>query len=379
MKHDRINEHQLQEMIQALPEKDVPAGLTERIMTEIYSPKQSFGQKISNLLTGSFAFNVQPLRLAGALSLLAFVFWIGLTLGGHTTAPVDSAQNISNRLIIEPENGEANFLIGRGLLAAGQWEQAVPYLQQASLLVPKNPEYALWEGVALGKLGNKSGELEKYKKTVDRHPSYVPARLYLGHTLLENRQPEAALVEYNQVLALAPDAGTALYNRALAYQLLGQKEQEAAAWREYLQLHRTGTWAYRAVEHLNEIGDFTFRSYQIGFRRIISNQELLLGTDSTARQREIDFLADSFRQATGNVLNIIVFQAGNTSLAGKHARDLKYSLSDHLNGTLSKNVNISWFGQPEKVRSASGKEFPLQKSLLIFSKPQTQNPEEKTI
>ena len=86
---------------------------------------------------------------------------------------------------------------------------------------------------------------------------------------------QAALAEYNRVLALAPDEGTALYNRALAYQLLDQKNKEADAWKEYLRSHRTGIWAYRAAEHLNELGDFTYRSYQIGFRRVILNQKLL--------------------------------------------------------------------------------------------------------
>jgi len=160
---------------------------------------------------------------------------------------------------------------------------------------------------------------------------------------------------------------------------MGQKKQEAAAWKEYLLLHRTGTWAYRAVEHLNELGEFTFRSYQIGFRRIIFNQELLLGSDSPARQREIDFVTDSFTQASGNVLNIIVFQANDLTLAGRQARNLKYFITDNLATATDKSVNISWFGQPEIVHAASKKQFPLQKGLLIFSTPQVQKIKEETI
>ena len=376
MTQDQFNEQQMQTMIHALPQRDVPAGLTERIMTGIFSPKQTFGHKVAGLLTGSFTLNVQPLRLAGAFCSLALVFWLGITIGDHGIDTTDDGKETPSLPAIVSTNSEANFFIGRGLLAAGQWEKAVPFLQQASLLVPENPEYRLWEGVALGKQGNKEGEREVYKKTIRRHPGYVPARLYLGHNLLENGQHDAALAEYNRVLAIAPDERTALYNRALAYQLLGQKEQEAAAWREYLISQRTGIWAYRAVEHLNELGDFTFRSYQIGFRRIILNQKLLLGMNSPARQRENDLLADAFTQASGNLLNIVVFQADDIIRAGKQARDLKYFITDNLAG---KSVNISWFGQPESVHTASGKQFPLPKSLLIFSKPQAQNTKEKTI
>ena len=79
------------------------------------------------------------------------------------------------------------------------------------------------------------------------------------------------------------------------------------------------------------------------------------------------------------MLNIIVFQANNTPLAARQARSLKYFVSDFLAETANKRVNISRFGQPEKILSTAGKQVSLQEGLLVFSKPQMQILEEERI
>lgn len=379
MKNDQFNDECLKEMIQALPDREVPVGLNRRIMAEISLREQTFGRKVVQFLTSSFTLDFQPFRLAGAACLLVFIFWLGLITGDNRDVQDDSVKDPFSSLEHALKNAEASFYLGRGLLAMGQADEAVHFLRKASRLVPDNPEYTLWEGVALGKVGNKKDEQDRYSQTLDRHPGYVQARLFLGHTLLENGQADAALEEYSRVLLLQPDAIAALYNSALAYQLIGQEQKEAEAWKKYLQLHRTGSWAYRAVEHLNELGDFTYRIYQIGFRRVVFNQELLLGPDSINRQREINFLSSIFHNASGDVLELVAFQSGNAALANDRVMSLKDCILEDLGGETRKRVSVSWFAQPEEVHSLSGKTFTLSRSLLIFSKPQVEKPEEKTI
>jgi len=356
-------------MIRQLPEREVPAGMAQRIMGEVSAEDRRLSRRMVRWLTGSFPIRVQPLWLAGAASVLALVFWLGLTVGSHTSVVEHPNTDTPGTLIFQTTDAQASFLIGRGLLAAGFWEESIPYLQQASLLGPENPEYVLWEGVALGKTGDRVGEGNRYRRALDLHPEYVPARLYLAHVLLESGQADAALAEYSHVLELAPDDETALYNRALAYQLLGENNRAADAWKEYLDTYRSGVRAFRAVLHLNELGDFTYRSYQIGFRKAILNQELLLGVDGAGRQEEIILLADLFSKSTGSILEIVVFQDKDTQQAGTQARLLKHQISDHLSVEEGKSVNISWFGQPERLRTPTGKQFLLQEGLLVFSKP----------
>lgn len=379
MNQDNISEQRLREMLRQLPGREPPDGLAARIMTEIDSPSRSLRRKITGLLTSTLTFHVQPLRLAAAGGVLALAFWLGLTVGGHRSGSGVESEEVLFALEGFPRSGEANYLIGRGLLAEGQWDEALSFLRRAAVLAADNPEYALWTGVALGKKGDLEMEREVYRQTVSRYPDYVPARVYLGHNLLESGLAAEALEEYERVLALAPDRESALYNRGLAGQELGDRSLEAAAWKEYLDRTRTGKWAYRAVAHLNALGDYTYRVYQIGHRRIIFNQNLLLGLDTKERRQEIALLATTFAQASGDVLNLVVFLADDALRAESRARDLQKSIAGDLDGHAGKKIRISWFGEPERVNTASGEAHALDEGLLMFCTPQVQQTGEKMI
>jgi tetratricopeptide (TPR) repeat protein len=379
MNRDNGSDQRLREMLRELPGREPPSGLAGRIMAEIDAPPESLGRKIAGLLTRAFPRNVRPMRAASLCGVVLLAFWLGMTAAGHRSHTGGGTGNGVSPLAGLARSGEANYFLGRALFAEEQWEEAAEYLRRAAELTGDNPEYALWAGVALGKLGDREREREMYRQTVSRHPDYVPARMYLGHTLLESGEAAAALEEYSRVLALVPDEEVALYNRALAVRELGDREQASAAWKEYLRLNRTGKWAYRAVEHLNALGDFTYRGYRIGHRRIIVNQGLLLGPDSEARRREIVFLSSAFAQATGEVLNLVVFQAGDPAQAGIMARELQYLLDGSLDGQAGKRIDISWFGEPEQVRTASGEGHVLREGLLLFCIPQVNQTGEKMI
>jgi len=378
MARGKITEEQLHNMLRELPEQDVPSGLAAQIMAAIITARPTYLQKVTALLTRPFTLQIHPLRTVAFFGTLLLVFCLGITIGEirnkyarPPAEPITSATPLPS--------AEANYLVARELLAAGYWEEAVPFIHQANLLEPGNPEYGLWKGVALGKKGDAELEREIYRETVRQHPDYLPAHLYLAHNLLENGQPEAALEEYNRVLALSPSLGEALYNRALSYRIMGNKELQAGAWKEYLASNRTGKWAYRAVEHLNALGDFTYRSYQVGLRKIILNQHLLLSPDVEKQQEEIDFLARTFAKASGNILNLVVFLADEHLRAREQANMLLQTLADSLGHNPEKKIVISWFGEPETVQTPSGDELALKEGLLIFCTPQEDRTGEEMI
>ncbi|MDW7773493.1 MAG: tetratricopeptide repeat protein [Desulfobulbaceae bacterium] len=379
MEQRKFDEQQLQKMLHALPDRKVPDDLADRIMAEIRKPGNKAGSLFNRLLNASLTFDVRPVRLAGSLCTLAAAFWLGLIFGDYSSDRSHIEDPAPAFSPLASENAEAAHLMGRSLLEDGRAQQAITFFRQASLIAPQNPEYALWEGVAFGRNSDKEREQEVYKKIIRRYPRYLPARIYLGHSLLETGQLEAALAEYSRILALYPEEATALYNRALTCQLMDDRELEAAAWKEYLRLHRNGKWAYRAVEHLNALGDFTYRSYQIGYRKIILNQDFLLAMDAAVQQREIDLLAASFAQSSGNVLHLVVFQADDADLAGKTAMQLHNLVSGNMGGTTDKKIQISWFGNPENVYSSSGMQYQLPEGVLVFSQPQVHQTGEKMI
>lgn len=366
-------------MMQELPEKDVPQNLHDSIMKVITAQKKPFRDRVFSFLRTSLTIKIQPLRLAGAIIVLAAVFWLGLLTGNHFPGPIDKSGNVFDGLPVTSDNAEAHYLMGRGLLTGGQPAQAVHFFEQAYLLDSSNPEYALWEGVALGKQENQLKEREIYQRIIRRHPEYLPARLYLGHNLLEAGLLPEALREYTNVLNLYPREEAALYNKALTLQLMNKPEQETVAWKEYLRVNREGKWAYRAVGHLNQLGNFSYRTYQIGYRKIILNQNDLLGEDTVARQREIDILVRSFANSPGNELNLILYRLDDAERAEAKAIRLRNQLYRALDGRKVKKIQISWFGTAERIRSEAGKQNILPEGILIFSQPEVQQSKEKMI
>jgi tetratricopeptide (TPR) repeat protein len=371
-----MDEDRLRQMLRDLPDREAPPDLADRIMAEIGRPRKKTGSFFSRLLASSFTIRVRPFRIAAALCTLAVFFWLGFTTGSRGP---DFHYQDDAALNAALENARANHLVGRGLLEDGRARQALPYLRRASLLAPRNSEYALWEGVAVGRQSDRERERAIYRQIIDRSPGYVPARLYLGHNLLEEGRLEEALAEYNRVLAMSPGEETALYNRALVYRLMQSPDLEAAAWKEYLFVNRQGKWAYRAAGHLNSLGDFTYRSYQVGFRRIILNQDLLLGDDTDGQLREAELLAAEFLRSSGSTLHVIVFSAGHSGQAEETALHLRSILAERMPSRTGKNIEASWFGKPESVKLPSGRQHLLPEGLLIFSQPRMQQPEEKAI
>ena len=123
-------------------------------------------------------------------------------------------------------------MVGRGLLQAdNSEEQALAFLQRASLLEPQNPEFAYWEGVGHWANGNQEEERTSYLRGLGADPQSVPLLINLGHNYLSDKNYNEALDAYRAVLALSPGEPVALYNSGLIYRALNQVPEEMNSWR----------------------------------------------------------------------------------------------------------------------------------------------------
>jgi tetratricopeptide (TPR) repeat protein len=79
--------------------------------------------------------------------------------------------------------------------------------------------------------GNPAEALKRMRESADLQDKVgqgevdIPAREMLADMLLESSQPEQALVEYRQALALSPNRFNGLYNAGMAAEALGDKAQ----------------------------------------------------------------------------------------------------------------------------------------------------------
>ncbi len=287
-----MNESDTEKLInrlQQLPEFEPPSNLIDEVMKRIEPIRPSLWQRLLTYLAMERHITLRPVPLFAAAMLVTGGFWLGRVTDTNRAQPANQGEqiNVAEKAL---ENPQARFLAGRGLMAAGLVEEALPLLQKASISAPDNPEYAYWEGLCFWANGMPEKERSSYMRGIGSSPDTIPLLLNLGHNLLEQRELDDSLVQYSKVLAIAPREQTALYNSGLIYNLQQDSPNETTAWKTYLHYYRSGKNSFRAVKRLNNLNDFTYRTYQLGKRKIILSQAALLGkfpTDDLHHEVEI--------------------------------------------------------------------------------------------
>lgn len=361
---------ELEQLLRRAKERDVPPGLCLQIMNQIDTAPPVSPVKARAWWNRICTVRFQPFKLATAMVAASAIFWLGTVTGPMLSRPVASIPAPAGLEAII-SNARANYLIGRGLLTAGEKDRAMKFLQAAVMQEPGSAEFEYWQGVAYSTLGNREKERQSYQRLLKEQPDYLPALLNLGHNFLESGSSPEALQQYEQVLQLNPAEQTALYNRGLAYLQQGDHEKARWAFEQYLVQYRTEKWAYRTVDHLQELGNFDYRVYQVGNNRVICNQRILLGPELPARQLELEQLAGWLKKAPASELHLVVYYQGDKEKGKLIAGDLRRQLVAVMGKSQAIPIRISWFDEPEQTSSAGGRTAQLPQGLLIFTQPST--------
>lgn len=253
-------------------------------------------------------------------------------------------------------------------MAAGLVAEALPLFEKATVDTPDNPEYAYWQGLCFWANGMPEKERSSYLRGVVASPDNVPLLINLGHNLFEQGELHAAKLQYDKVLAIAPQDDEALYNRGLISHLLQDYENEKNAWKSYLHYYRSGKKSFRAVERLNNLNDFTYRAYQLGNRKIILSPSALLNIFPMGEiSRELEILARGMKNDPTLQVDLVVFQENDELAAKTKAILLKKNILAILGKKESKRVRLSWFGEKETLQTPGGTHH-LPESLLLFGR-----------
>jgi tetratricopeptide (TPR) repeat protein len=341
----------------------------DQVLTAHHS--KSLAERIRQWWQAFWSFRLQGLSLATAAGIALTAFWMGIVVGGRdqgmSTAPGPEVTKLSPFT----DSARANYLVGRGLLEAGEQRLALEFIHQALLQEPGSAEYGTWQGLTYWQLGDREQERRSYQQSLARQPDYIPALLNLGHNLLESDKYRESLDQYEKVLRINPYEQTALYNRALCYHQLKDPIGEQKAYIEYLDQYQSDKWAYRAVEHLQHLGIFDYRISQIGNRKIVVNQRILLGPAVPARHLELERLARMVEKAPASVLHLVVY-LHNDKIRGKAiAIELRQQLQAIMGKNIMIPIQVSWFDEPAALRTVDGKEREFAQGLLIFTQPLT--------
>ena len=362
-----------EQLLRATPEREVPTGLREQIMAEILlgRPSRSLTEGMKRWWQRLPILGFYPMKIGAALGMVVAAFWLGTFVGGRNQAPIATSRSAAVELAPFSDSARANYLVGRGLLEAGEQRRALAFIHQALLQEPRSAEYGNWQGVAYWQLGDREKERQSYQQSLARQPDYLPALLNLGHNLLESGTYRESLQQYEKVLQINPSEQTALYNRALSYHQLKDQVGEQAALNQYLDQYRSDKWAYRAVEHLQRLGVFDYRVCLIGNRKVVVNQQILLGQALPARQLEIERLARLLEKTPTGVLHLVVYYRNNKDQGKAIAGELRQQLQAIMGRNATIPIQVSWFDEPALIRTTDGNERKLAQGLLIFTEPPT--------
>ena len=379
-----ITDNELKQQLRDLPQEPLPDGLADTII-EAINPRPRPVEWVKNLLFKPFPLTVRPvygLAIASCLVLFISLYPVKDQNDNqqHTLSHLETVQD--SLLTKEKLPGaEASYLIGKGLLEDNQVKRAADLLQRASLLDPGNTEYAYWAGVAHYHNQDPISERESYLRGLQEQPDAVPLLINLGHNYLNHQEYESAIQSYAEALTIDPYQPDILYNIGLIRRRQGLVNMEIAAWQDYLNVKRTGLQACKAVERLNSYGDFDYRTYQFGSRQLVFRQDRLLDGNSST-QLKIAELAPilSFLEINPQLeVNLAVFSQGKAAKAHERALELKRIIIENTNPQMHKRVQISWFGDSEKITLHDGRTVHQKEGLLMFGTIYHPKKEEVTI
>jgi tetratricopeptide (TPR) repeat protein len=269
----------------------------------------------------------------------------------------------------DPTNARLNFSNGRVLLATDRPQQALPYFQKAVAINPENADYLFWLGVAYGENKQIKQERASYERALQRDGNYLQALVYLGNNYLNAKAYQSALKYYQRALAISPTNPQALYNRAIIYRHLQQKPNEKLAWRLYLESHPSGELARRAADHLNRLGDFSYRNHRLGPRTVTlpaitfapSSAEL-----TPSAQAALNQVGSTVSLLKKGKLDILVYQKNNRELAAGRAVSIKRYLEKRFQVLKTEErIRLSWFDVSEK-RKRAGQTARIDESVVFL-------------
>lgn len=87
---------------------------------------------------------------------------------------------------------------------AGNYEAAIPLLQQVVAQDPTNADAQNELGFSLRKTGHLNESLDAYKKALDINPGHIDANEYLGELYLQMKRPDLAQKQLDVLAKLCP-------------------------------------------------------------------------------------------------------------------------------------------------------------------------------
>jgi len=319
-----------------------------------------------------FKFNVSLTFIVVLLMLIVSSGCVNIFKGEYYLGAEQYEKGIhafEQEIIKKPDDAKNHYYLGRFLLAQKKYIKANTHLKRAVNLQPGNDKYHFWLGISYGGLENDQLEMENYRKTIQLNSRHFQAHTYLGHSLFRSKKYLSALKSYNKALSIKSNNPSALYNSALILSRLKRNTEAKTAFKKYLNNYNNIPKSIKAVSYLNKMGDFEYRIHLFNRSKLVLKKisfdplKLELEKDSRISLQTIGFMA---KRNPKVILYILAYQKNNKALARKKAAAIKTYLLDMFPGIKSKQIKLSWFDTPERIRIGK-QHHTLDASINLFA------------
>ncbi|HYN20281.1 MAG TPA: sulfatase-like hydrolase/transferase [Thermoanaerobaculia bacterium] len=161
--------------------------------------------------------------------------WYNLATALQQSGEIAEAREaLEKAMHLDPGRPEAHNTLGIVQLAEGKPDAARQEFELAVRLDPRNAHALNNLGNVLRSLGRPADAEAHYRRAAAAAPRYAEPLNGLGALEVERDRPSAALSFFEQALRLAPRYHEVRLNRAIAYDMAGDTDAAAAAYRDFL-------------------------------------------------------------------------------------------------------------------------------------------------
>jgi protein O-mannosyl-transferase len=140
-------------------------------------------------------------------------------------------------LRMNPNNAEAHYNLGFILQRMGKVPEAVGEYEQTLRLKPEHADAHYNLGVALEKTGQEPKAITHYKQAIQFDPDNVEAHVNLGSAFLRTGKVSEAIEQYKQALRINPDYAEAYSNLGTIFQRLGKLPEAVVQYEQALRIN----------------------------------------------------------------------------------------------------------------------------------------------
>lgn len=147
-------------------------------------------------------------------------------------------RHLEQALAKQPDQGEAQYLLGYAQMQLGRWQAALPALEAAVRLDSRIPERLNALAQAYEATGGDPARIgQLYTQALQLQPALADVRVNYGRFLETQGRLDEALAQYRQAATEQPWLAPAQYNLGTAFLRKGQTREAEAALRQALSLN----------------------------------------------------------------------------------------------------------------------------------------------